>query len=194
MQAPLKYPTDTDSIISELYPVGSVAYEILRQHGNLVAAKALSVAAGVLQLKPDLEFIRAAAMLHDIGICQTDSPALGCFGRHPYICHGVLGRQLLEERGLYELAVVCERHVGVGISAADVRRKRLPLPERDMLPVSIEERIICYADKFFSKNGSGSREKSLAEIIPEIERYGPEKIKLFFSWVKMFEAGESNVW
>ena len=79
--------------------------------------------------------------------------------------------------------------MGVGIAAADVRQHRLPLPERDMIPVSTEEQIVCYADKFFSKNGNGSStEKSIAEIIDNLSRYGKDKVLRFESWVQMFGA------
>jgi uncharacterized protein len=88
-------------------------------------------------------------MLHDIGILHTKSPGLGCHGKYPYICHGFLGRELLDRIGLPEYGLISERHVGVGISSDDIRTFTLPLPERDMVPVSIEEQIICYADKFF---------------------------------------------
>ena len=64
----------------------------------------------------------------------------------------------------------------------------MPLPERDMIPLSIEEQIICYADKFFSKNGNGRpAEKSIATIIKSLSRYGPDKVRRFESWVQMFE-------
>ncbi len=178
---------DTEALIAELYPLGSRARDILRQHGERVAAKALDAAAAVPHLKPDCDFIRAAALLHDIGIFLTDTPGLGCYGRHPYICHGYLGRQLLEKKGLPDLALVCERHVGVGISAAEIRRRGLPLPQRDMLPVTIEEQIVCYADKFFSKNGRcGGREKSVAQVVRGIEAFGHDKVKQFLKWVRLF--------
>jgi len=80
--------------------------------------------------------------------------------------------------------------VGVGISAADVLRFNLPLPERDMVPVSIEEQIICFADKFYSKNGNGgrnAREKSVAEISGSLKKYGQDKVHRFQKWVEMFE-------
>ena len=95
-----------------------------------------------------------AAMLHDIGIFLTHAPSLGCNGPHPYLKHGHLGCKLLEKEGLPKHALVCERHVGVGITRKDVLDHKLPLPAKDMLPLSLEEKIICYADKFFSKNGA----------------------------------------
>ena len=176
-------------ILEQYYDRHSKALDLLVAHGNQVAQKALKAAAKVSHLGPDLDFIEKAAMLHDVGIFQTDTPQLGCTGPHPYIRHGVLGHDLLIEAGRSQLALVCERHVGVGISAEDILRFNLPLPDRDMVPVSIEEQIICYADKFFSKNGHGDRktqEKSIDQIMRSLQKYGPDKVKRFQNWVEMF--------
>jgi len=127
-------------------------------------------------------------MLHDIGIFMTNTPELGCAGDHPYICHGYLGRSLLEKRGLPGHARVCERHVGAGISVADIALQRLPLPLRDMLPVSIEEQIICYADKFFSKLPErAGREYLVEQILKGLEKFGPDKTERFQQWTMMFD-------
>ena len=175
-------------IIAEYYDPASKAFEILMRHGRQVAHKALSIAQNNAALQPDKDFLENAAMLHDIGIFMTNSPGVGGQGRHPYICHGVLGAQLLEDKGLPDLALVCERHVGVGISAEDVRHFSLPLPQRDMLPVTIEEQIICYADKFFSKNANGCQEaKTVEQIMRDLKSYGSGKVDRFQGWVKMFE-------
>jgi uncharacterized protein len=176
-------------ILAKYYDRGSKTFEILVEHGRQVANKALAIAAKAPRLNPDLEFIEKAAMLHDIGILHTDSPGFGCRGKHPYICHGVLGGRLLETLGLEAYKPVCERHVGVGISAADVRTFNLPLPDRDMLPIAIEEQIICYADKFFSKNGNGqkkSEEKTIDQILVGLKTYGQDKVERFQKWVEMF--------
>jgi uncharacterized protein len=178
-------------ILAKYYDRRSKTFEILVEHGRQVASKAVEVAVEVAHLRPDVEFIKQAAMLHDIGILYTDSPGLGCRGKHPYICHGVLGGRLLEIIGLKKYKNICERHVGVGISAEDVRRFNLPLPERNMVPISIEEQIICYADKFFSKNGNNqtkSEEKTIDQILSSIKIYGQSKVERFQKWVEMFEV------
>ena len=176
-------------ILAEYYHRRSKTFNILVDHGKQVAEKALMTAGQVSHLKPDLKLIENAAMLHDIGIMETDSPGLGCRGKHPYICHGILGREMLEKIGMSEYGLICERHVGVGISAEDVSRFNLPLPAREMFPVTIEEQIICYADKFFSKNGNGRKaeEKTVSRIVSDLKRYGPDKVKRFQSWVEMFD-------
>jgi uncharacterized protein len=118
---------------------------------------------------------------------MTNTPELGCTGEYPYVCHGYLGREILENRQLPAHALVCERHVGVGITSQDIRHNHLPLPQREMVPISIEEQAICYADKFFSKNGqTDGHEKSLEEILSALHPYGPGKVARFQSWVRLF--------
>ena len=178
---------NTLEIIDEYYRPGSKTYDILVRHGEAVARKAVAVAGKVRHLDPDLDFIQEAAMLHDIAIFLTNAPNLGCAGRHSYVRHGYLGRELLEKHNLPKHALVCERHVGVGITADDVRKHGLPLPERDMIPVSIEERIVCYADKFFSKNGLKAEiEKPLADVLRSVGFYGHDKLAIFQEWLQLF--------
>lgn len=55
-----------------------------------------------------------------------------------------------------------------------IRERHLPLPEREMLPLSKEEKLICLADKFFSKSKDLTREKSVQQISKEIEAFGSE--------------------
>jgi uncharacterized protein len=175
-------------IITRYYEPSSKAFRILTEHGDLVARRARKAATQVGHLEPDLAFIESAAMLHDIGIFLTCSPGLDCHGTEPYVRHGILGREILDALGMPGHGLVCERHVGVGISAEDVRCFNLPLPQRDMRPVTLEEQIVCYADKFFSKNGDGaSREKSITEIVASLRPYGAEKVECFLGWVELFK-------
>ena len=174
-------------LIREHYEPDSIAYRILVRHAGNVARKAVAVARNVLHLGPDLGFVYEAAMLHDIAIFLTDAPDLGCSGRFPYICHGYLGRELLDRLNLPRHALVCERHVGCGISALEVTERNLPLPPRDMIPLSLEEQIVCYADKFFSKKGPfPEREKSVAEVISTLSFLGDEKVAIFRNWMRKF--------
>jgi len=174
-------------IINEFYEPGSRLHEILVIHSTAVAAKAMSVASRVSHLNPDLAFIQEAAMLHDIGIFLTDAPSIGCKGKHQYVCHGFLGRELLEDRGLLKHALVCERHVGVGLTLEEIKSRVLPLPLRDMVPITLEEQIVCYTDKFFSKkNSNNGRELSLDDVVKSLEKYGSDKVQRFLDWVKLF--------
>lgn len=178
---------DPISIIKKYAPEGSHAFSVLAEHGEAVAAKARELSRAVPDLQPDPVFIEEAAMLHDIGILLTDEPRLGCHGNGPYICHGVLGRKILEDEGLSRHALVCERHIGVGLTHQEIKRQQLPLPMRDMLPMTIEEKIVCLADKFFSKkHGSLSTEKPLEAVRREVGRYGPENLKRLEELLALF--------
>lgn len=178
---------DTDSIIQKYYSKGSTGYDILVEHSTHVSEKAVAIARKVPHLNPDPEFIRDAAMLHDIGIYQTHAPYLECYGQHPYIFHGILGRTILENEGYPSHALVCERHTGAGISVDDIRGQNLGLPARDMCPVSIDEQIICYADKFFSKNpGAIGREKTMDEVISMMSSFGNSHVETFKKWAVLF--------
>ena len=138
-------------IINKYYPEENELRHILLTHSRSVADKSLWIADRHPELSLDKDFLYEAAMLHDIGIFLTDAAGIHCFGDKPYICHGYLGADFLREAGYPEHALVCERHTGAGLSLQDIIKQNLPLPHRDMLPVSMEEQVICFADKFFSK-------------------------------------------
>jgi uncharacterized protein len=173
-------------IIFDHYDEGSALADALIRHSEQVRDMALTLAGNVPHLHPDLGFIAEAALLHDIGIYRTAAAKIGCHGRDPYICHGVIGREILEAYGWTDHALVCERHVGVGITVEDIQTQGLPLPERDMVPTTIEEIIICYADEFFSKT-NGGREHSLYQVIDSLTRYGQDKVVRFKSWQELLD-------
>lgn len=158
---------------------------ILTGHSEAVRDKALSIAQAK-KLDIDLLFVEEAAMLHDIGVVCVDTPSISCFGTEPYICHGIAGRTILESEGLPLHALVCERHTGSGISAAQIAERNLPLPHRDMLPLSTEEKLICYADKFFSKSRDLRAEKPLERIMEQLKAHGAEAYARFMEMHRQF--------
>lgn len=176
---------DPFEILSEYYPTGAKLTRILVDHSRRVADKALAVARQVPHLNPDTTFIFEAAILHDIGIAETDAPGIHCRGKAPYVCHGVIGRKQLDALGLHNHALVCERHVGTGITVLDIQSQNLPLPLRDMQPVTIEETIVCYADKFFSKTTNGG-EADLETVLNNLARWGRSKAEFFLKWHQLF--------
>jgi uncharacterized protein len=178
---------DPIKIIEKYYNPESKAYHFLVHHSKMITEKALRIAQRVQHLNPDLEFIKEAAMLHDIGIFLTNEPKIGCYGDKPYVCHGYLGKEIIEKEGFPKHALVCERHIGVGITLEDIEEKELPLPKRDMVPLSVEEQIICFADKFFSKDSDFLlKEKPLKRVRKGISKYGEEKLRQFDEWMKLF--------
>ena len=170
---------DAGKIIDFFYAPDDPAREILLRHSHQVQQKALAIAAKFPEA--DKNIIAAGAMLHDIGIRFCNAPDIGCFGENEYLLHGILGAESLRAMNLPDgeiFARICERHTGSGISAAEIRDRRLPLPERDFFPETPEEKIICLADKFFSKSGD-MQEKSLDSIRRSMTKFGPDSLSRF---------------
>lgn len=176
---------DVLDIIYGYYPAGPLR-DILLTHSMKVRDKALECISR-RGLEVDIDFVAEAAMLHDIGIFRCDAPDICCHGNLPYICHGVEGNRLLrEEQMLPRHALVCERHTGAGLTVDDIINQRLPLPRRDMTPRSLEEKLICYADKFYSKSGDIEQEKSLDRVMRSMERHGADTLARFLDLHALF--------
>ena len=176
---------DYQAIIDKYYPEENELRRILMIHSRSVADKALAIAEAHPELPIDKQFVEEAAMLHDIGIFRTNAPSIHCFGTEPYICHGTIGAQLMREEGFPQHALVCERHTGSGLSLLEIERHNLPVPHHDMLPLSLEEKLICYADKFFSKTHL-EREKTVEQARNSLLKFGEEGIARFDTWIQLF--------
>jgi uncharacterized protein len=180
---------DTLAIIKNFYSPGTKLYQVLVGHSRIVTQKSLEIAKRLSHLNPDLDFIENAAMLHDIGIYLTRAESIGCVGDAPYVCHGYLGRDLLDKLGLpAEFGLVCERHTGAGITRQNIISNDLPLPQRDMVPLSIEEIIICVADKYHSKSPK-NKDKIMTTglIIEELGKISHDHSKRFSIWTEEFK-------
>ncbi|MGQ9468558.1 MAG: HDIG domain-containing metalloprotein [Nitrososphaerales archaeon] len=104
----------------------------------------------------DLELVRVGGLLHDIGRVKIHS-----------VHHGHLGGKLLREMGIDErIARIAERHVGGGISSEEA--EKLGLPEGRYIPESLEEKIICFADKIVEVNYVIPLEKTLNKLREEL--------------------------
>lgn len=123
------------------------AYLKVLLHSQAVQKLALQIAKNILKnpanksLCIDLDFIRTASLLHDIGRFKFPP------GKES-IKHGVMGGEILRKEKIGDrYARVCENHTGAGITKAEIVRNNLPLPPKDFIPTTNEEKIICYADK-----------------------------------------------
>ena len=173
------------ALIDKYYPENNELKHILLTHSRSVADKALALARKHPELNLDLQFVEEAAMLHDIGIFRTDAPDICCFGTYPYICHGYLGADLVRAEGFPRHALVCERHTGAGITQEAAEAQQLPLPHRGMVPVSLEEQLVCFADKFYSKTHLEG-EKSVEKARKSIAKYGEDGVARFDRWCGLF--------
>ncbi len=88
----------------------------------------------------DVDLVRVASLLHDIGRTKTHGPEHGYEG-------GAMLRQLCFPK---KIVSIVERHVGGGLDSQEAAA--LGLPERDLIPVTLEEKIVCIADKMIEDN------------------------------------------
>ena len=205
---------DFQKIIDYFYGEGSSELKrLLLLHSRAVADKALQICDRHPELGLDRDFVEAAAMLHDVGIIRCDAPRIYCHGTEPYIRHGILGAEMLSSylkefpaenppvenpsvenpsSLLEKISRVCQRHTGAGITRQEVLDQQLPLPLPDddsepYMPETVAEKLICYADKFFSKTRP-DHEKTLEEAERSLAKFGESGVGRFRAWAQLFDT------
>lgn len=181
---------DYQHIIDKFYPEANALRDILLVHSRGVARLALQVVDKHPELQADRDIVEAGAMLHDIGITMCDANGIECYGTEPYICHGTLGGRMLRDHAaelgysaedIEPYARICERHTGTGLTLEQIVERNLPLPHKDLTPETIEEQIVCYADKFFSKTHP-ERQKTYEQATRSLAKFGEAGLIKFGKW------------
>ena len=160
------------SIIKKYYPADDELRRLLLKHSRQVADRCLAIAKRHKELPIDVQFLEEAAMLHDLGIFRCDAPGIHCHGKEPYLKHGPIGADILRQEGYPRHARVAERHTGTGLPGLE--------------PETLEEQIVCYADKFYSKSHP-DRVLSVADTAQSLEKFGHEGVLKFLAWARAFE-------
>jgi uncharacterized protein len=107
-------------------------------HCMAVSSIALSIA-DRLKISVDRELVRQGGLFHDIGRSRTNG-----------IRHAIVGVEIAKNLGLpVELQNIIECHIGAGIRADEA--VRLGLPEKDYLPLTVEEKLVSYADNLIDR-------------------------------------------
>jgi uncharacterized protein len=177
---------DYQVIIDRYYPEDDDLRRLLIKHSRQVADRCLEICKRHPELRIDREFVEEAAMLHDIGIRWCDAPGIYCHGTEPYLRHGQIGGKLLRDLGWERHARVAERHTGTGLTRQQIISQQLPLPPHDFVPEVIEEQVVCYADKFYSKSHP-DRELTVSQAAQSLEKFGHEGVIKFLDWAARFE-------
>lgn len=153
---------------------------LLMLHSQQVRDRALLVADRHPELNLNRQLLADGAMLHDIGVTRCDAPGIHCHGTAPYIEHGPLGAAILREmmeanptlaQWLTPIARICERHTGTGLPGYE--------------PETMEEKVVCYADKFFSKSHP-ERTRTAEQTAESLRKFGEAGVKIFLDWDKEF--------
>lgn len=177
---------DYQQIIDKYYSEENQLRYIFMTHSTLVTKRAVRICDQHPELSLNRQFVIEAAMLHDIGIFKCNAPGIYCSGSEPYLIHGRIGAELLRAEGFPKHARVCERHTGAGITKEEIIKLNLPLPHEDFLPETMEEKVICYADKFYSKTHP-EVEKTIEQAERSLKRFGEDGVERFKLWEKLFE-------
>ena len=175
-----------NEVIDKFYPLDNELKRIFMVHARKVADLSLEFSSRHPELELDNKFIEEAAMLHDIGIFLCDAQRIHCHGENPYICHGYLGAELLRSLGLPAHASVCERHTGTGLTKEIIEREGWPLPLKDFTPITLEEQLICFADKFYSKTKHLEQPRTLEMVRESMRKISEESAEKIDIWAKMF--------
>lgn len=158
------------------------SFDVVSRHSFEVLSKAIDIIAKKnLRDRIDFDLVVSGCLLHDIGSFGF----LENKDMEGYIRHGVIGAEILEREGLEKEAAIAKRHTGAGLSKKDILAAGWPLPPEDLLPLTLEERLVCYADKFSSK--LPGKKDTLETIEKEFEGYGPESLARFRALKEEFE-------
>ncbi|TFF88585.1 MAG: HDIG domain-containing protein, partial [Promethearchaeota archaeon] len=141
-----KIPTRKDAL--DIMKRLKLRRNIIR-HVKAVSKKALEIAKRIKRNghQVNLQLVEIGALLHDIGRAKTNK-----------IEHGIEGGKIIDELGFSrKLGRIAETHLlgGIDIKYAEI----LGLPVKSYLPETIEEKIVCYADKLLK----GQRDVSVQE-------------------------------
>lgn len=118
------------------------ASEPLIRHSTLVSRVAMTIALALKERghKIDVEMVKMGGLLHDLGRTKTHS-----------VHHGHVGGGMLRKMGIDEkIARMTERHIGGGLSEEEA--EPLNFPPGHYLPETLEEKVVCFADKVSGLN------------------------------------------
>lgn len=109
----------------------------------------------------DVNLVEVSGLLHDIGRSKTHT-----------VDHGVVGGEIARSFDLPSSVVrIVERHVGGGIPKEEA--KRLGWPAKDYLPQTLEEKIVCYADKRVEGLRTVSMDQALKSYVASLGKNHP---------------------
>ena len=165
--------------MNSLLPSREQAIELLRTNkcplqviGHCVAVADLAVeTAKQLEEKGltiDVDLVEVGALLHDLGRSKNHT-----------VDHAIIGAQMAQTLGLPESVIrIMKRHVGAGISADEAAK--IGWPKDTYMPQTLEEKVVCYADKLIDHGKRKPIETEITKLQKENKREAAERVRKLY--------------
>ncbi|MHA1728161.1 MAG: HDIG domain-containing metalloprotein [Promethearchaeota archaeon] len=109
----------------------------IQRHSMAVSKKGAKIAAKIKNINVNINLVKIGGMLHDIGRSKSHG-----------FDHAVSGGKIIRKyRFSEQLARIAETHILGGLTAKEA--EKLDLQPKNYLPETIEEKIVCLADKYY---------------------------------------------
>jgi uncharacterized protein len=119
-------------------------------------------------LKIDVELVEVGALLHDIGRSKTHT-----------VHHALVGAEIAEAAGLPKSVVsIIKRHVGGGIAPSE--SAKLGWPEDVYVPVTLEEKIVSYADKLIENSKRAPIDVTIEKLSGELKHDAAVRVRKLY--------------
>jgi len=165
--------------VSEKLPSREQALQLLREHQcaaevighcETVTKLALETANALKErgLKIDSELVEVGALLHDIGRSKTHT-----------VHHAVVGAEIAEAAGLPDSVIsIIKKHVGGGITA--IEAKKLGWPDDVYVPITLEEKLVSYADKLVENAKRAPIEITIEKLSKALKYEAAERVRKLY--------------
>jgi uncharacterized protein len=175
--------------VSETLPSREQALQLLREnqcsmkvinHCKAVAELALETAKRLEErgFKIDFELVEAGALLHDIGRSKTHT-----------VHHAVVGAEIAKSEGLPDSVVsIIKRHVGGGITS--IEAAELGWPKDVYFPVTLEEKVISYADKLIENAARAPVDLTVQKLSGEGKIEAAERVMKLYEEITGLVGGD----
>ena len=119
-------------------------------------------------LKIDFALVEIGALLHDIGRSKTHT-----------VHHALVGAKIAKSAGLPDSVVtIIKRHVGGGITAGEARK--LGWPEDVYVPITLEEKVVSYADKLIENSKRAPIDITIAKLSGEKQYEAAKRVQKLY--------------
>jgi uncharacterized protein (TIGR00295 family) len=115
----------------------------------------------------DIKTVELGALLHDIGRSKTND-----------IKHAIEGVKIAKKYDISpKIIKIIERHIGAGITLENA--KKLGLPPKAYIPITLEEKIVCHADNLINNCKKQKIENEIEKALKKNQKeYAIRLIKL----------------